>query len=277
MKKWLLFFGVLSYLVFFVLRLPATYLLEKFSPLPRQIEAYGVEGSIFQGRAALVQWRGWRFESVTWDFQPLALATGNAEFTVSFRGQEGEGHTQAGMTLSQELYLKDTHARIRVGALEPLWRPMVLSLEGWILADLEHVFWKAENLDLLGKVTLENAIWDSKPPLPFGNFLVLLDTVKEKATPIQQSDKKNLTEKAPKIQEPLGLAIRGQIADVNGPVQVKGQLLVSLKSNTWRIATSFWPRPKTTEQIRDLVSLLGAPDREGHYSWSSRGQLPSGF
>ncbi|CAK0778407.1 general secretion pathway protein N [Gammaproteobacteria bacterium] len=277
MKKWLLFFGVFSYLFFLVLRLPATYLLEKFGPLPRQIEAYGVEGSVFQGRAALVQWREWRFESVTWNFQPLTLVTGRAEFSVVFRGLEGEGHTQIGVSLSQESYLKDTHVRIRVSALEPLWRPMVLSLEGWVLIDLEHASWKTEHLDLLGKVTLENTIWDSKPPLSFGSYLVALDTVQENAMPVQPPEKTKSAEKNSKTQEPSEPAIRGQITDINGPVQIKGQLLAYLKSKTWQITTSFWARPQTPEQIKNLLSLLGAPNREGHYSWSSRGQLPSDF
>ncbi len=243
--KGLIILGVLAYLGFFILQTPAARVIA-WLPLPVQV--YGASGSIPTGSADLIQWHEWRFEHVTWVLRLLPLVMGHVEFNLTFHNHdEGTGHTRAGVTLQRRFYLTDPHVRLPSKTLEPMW-PMLTNLDGWIVADLDHLSLSNNALDLAGQVTLENVTWKNTPPAPLGDFLVTLETNKDQK-------------------------ILGKIVDRNALLALQGQ--VTLEPNgLWKLTGSIAPRPNTPPKITQFLTFLGHPDQQGRFPLAFGGSLP---
>ena len=244
----LLLLGVLAYLGFLTAQLPAARIAAWVGPLPGHVQVSGIEGSAFSGSAAVVQWKEWRFESVTWSFRPLSLIMGHLELELTFHNADGSGRALVGATVLRQFYLADLHARIQVSALEPLWRPSVLSLSGWVVADIDHFAWPSSGPELTGQAILENIRWESKPPLPLGDFLVTLGT------------------------DPAKSELHGQITDRAGSIETKGQFQIN-PPGLWKVMGTVAPRPNAPAALRQILSFSSKPDREGRFPIAFNGKL----
>ncbi|CAK0745865.1 general secretion pathway protein N [Gammaproteobacteria bacterium] len=310
----LVFLGLLGYLGSLVLQLPVTRILTWVEPLPGQIRVYGAEGTAFAGGAALIGWNNWRFESVTWALRPWDLIMGKLGFDVAFHNpDESKAHTRAGITILGHPYLTDLHARLRVSALEPLWRPTVVNFGGWLGIDLDHLKGTSTNFDLAGQVAFENIAWEGKPPIPLGDFLVILETLNiveeapagnSPATPNEAGASKDGIKGNVKGKRGGEVANKGGIeANVTGPTSrnatgslppsgsghshriLHGKITdrsgpVQVQGQLWLNSQGIWqitgaitPRPNSQPQIRQILSLLGSPDQSGRFPVSLAGRL----
>ncbi|CAK0755934.1 general secretion pathway protein N [Gammaproteobacteria bacterium] len=246
--------GIGAYLIFLVLQLPITHVLARLEPLPEKIRIYGAQGTIIAGNAALVEKENWRLENFTWKVRPWALLKGCLEFVITFQNiDETRGRARVGVTLFGQTYLARPQVRLRLNTLEPLWRPMIINLGGWIDAKLDHVTWSVSGLDTKGQVILENVVWESNPPLSLGDFLIALETVTADNSPNRM--------------------VRGQLSDRGGPIGIQGQLQLD-SQGAWRLTGTLASRSDATPKIRQMLSFLGQPDQDGRFPISFNGRLP---
>lgn len=283
--------GLLAYMVFLITQLPVTHVLSKLEPFPEQIRIYGAEGTFLTGRAALVEKKPWRFEQVTWELRPWALIAGRLEFDVTFHNSdENRGSARIGTTILRHPYFADLRAHLQLSALESLWKPSMIHLGGWLKADLDYLDWSPSGPSLNGQVTLENIIWEGKPAVPLGDFLVMLNTTEETSAAKSED---NTSSKYPKMkgknkpettldsnqqtsqnyEVTLKRIVRGQITDRGGPIQVQGQLQLD-PQGTWHLIGTLTPRANTPNQIRQVLLFLGQPDQDGRFPVSLNGYLP---
>lgn len=265
----LVFLGLLAYLVFLVTQFPITHVLARWAPLPWHLEVYGAEGTLFAGRAALVQKESWRFEQVTWEWHPWALVTGSLEFAVTFHNaDDNRGKARVGVTFFQQPYLQDMQAQLRLSSLDFLWKPAMINIGGWLKAELSLV-WSTVAPSVAGQITLENTVWDGKPPTPLGDFLVTLDDVPAEEDP---TDTKRSND-APPHSSPSQRMVRGHIIDRGGPVQVEGNVQLDMQG-AWRLTGTLNPRPDAPAKIRQTLAFLGRPNSDGRFPLSFNGHLP---
>ncbi len=233
--SWLIGIGLLAYGLSLILQLPAAQLIT-WADVPG-LQAYGLQGQAINGQASLVQWRGWRFEHVTWDWRPVALLAGKLEANVAFHGSDNQGHGRVGMDLTQNYYLADLSAQLPVTALAPLWQPLPLRLAGRVDAAVEQVVWSKNGLvQLAGQLQLKGAAWENNPPLPLGNYTLTLEN--------------------------HGGNAAGTLTSPEGPLEIHGQLGLDRKGS-WQITGHISPRPEASPSLRQALTILGPADREG--------------
>lgn len=98
MKNWKLNVALVVgfYLVFMAAKIPAALIAEHLT-LPPELKISGVSGSVWQGRAAMVQYKNDRFSDVDWQLSPWSLLIGNLSATVKFgRARDANGISGTG-------------------------------------------------------------------------------------------------------------------------------------------------------------------------------------
>lgn len=80
MIRWIIL-GVLFYLALLVAKLPAQFVLAQVE-LPKEIQVFGVDGTIWNGTASSASWKGNTLEKISWQLSPTALLTGKAELAL---------------------------------------------------------------------------------------------------------------------------------------------------------------------------------------------------
>lgn len=85
---WLALLGLLAYVLFLLLSLPAA---QAWSWVSSQVpaQAYGLDGTVWNGQAAVVLQQGRRLEAVQWQLKPASLLTGRLRADIQARLPDG--------------------------------------------------------------------------------------------------------------------------------------------------------------------------------------------
>ncbi|HFD80154.1 MAG TPA: type II secretion system protein N [Gammaproteobacteria bacterium] len=138
-RGWVL--GVVAWLLFLVARAPADRLLPLAQSRLPQVHLAGIEGTLWSGRAALVDVRPLQFSEVRWDLRLLPLLTGRLEFAVDGQLQGRPVHANAGSTLLGRPYLRQVRGRVAASDLTYWLGLSQVGLGGELDFDLDEVRW----------------------------------------------------------------------------------------------------------------------------------------
>lgn len=169
--------GLLAYLIFLVATLPAARAWAWFGEsVP--LQAYGLDGTLWHGRAAVMQDELRRLEAVQWEIRPLSLLRGNLSAEVQAR-LPGDGRLRSTVHLRpNRLRAEDLRLELPAplvltwagidrlpvtvdGRFESLLRELVLVDERLLRAD-GLLSWNSATLAL------------GRQPLPLGNLALRL-------------------------------------------------------------------------------------------------------
>jgi len=249
-KKQVLFYGALalvSYLLFVVVQTPADrlYGLVK-DKLPAKF--YQVDGSIWQGRAALVTVgpRSQQLESLKWELQPASLLLGRAQAAVSFNYDSRNIAAILGRSFGG-YFLRDLNATLAASTVEQLSQQLAFGLKGVFKIELAELSLAGGQLNSAeGKLTWRGAGVELNNT-DFGNFEAVLNTVDG--------------------------TINGAIRDLDGPLKVNGTLVLQ-QSGEYVFAGTVELRDNNRNDLRQGLRFVGTPNAKGVYTIKHQGQLP---
>lgn len=242
-----LLLGVTLYVVFMLLMVPAAWLYNHgLQSRLGGVALYGIQGTVWQGRAAVLRSGGMQLENVHWHLHPWSLLWGRGEAALAFDYQTAPGRLVAARSLSGDWYARDVDVELPAGQLAPMLRMPGAELGGRLLLHLNTLTVKQ------GKVTAAEGslLWEKaalRQPLAveLGSFAITLQTT--------------------------GQGVSGVLIDRGGAVQAQG-LLKLQPDGQYQITATFAARdPKLGQGLR----LFGTPGPDGRVNYSTTGRLPS--
>lgn len=239
--------GVGAFLIFAVATFPASVVLSRLGSAG--VRAGGVSGSIWNGRAQVLQVRGANIGSVEWKLHVLPLFTAHLNADVKVTRVDGFATTQLSIGPTGSISLKALAASLPLSALPPGTIP-----GGWV-GTLNARFsqltvekgWPTKVDGTLDAVDLTGP---ARKPAKVGSYRVIFDPGASTAEVLQ-----------------------GQLADAgDGPIEIKGT--VQLKTDrSYVIEALVAARPGAPRNLVQSLEFLGPPDPQGRRQFSMAGTM----
>lgn len=239
--------GVGAYLVFAVATLPATLVTSRLGGTG--VNTAGVEGTVWKGRAQVVQVANSNLGSVSWDLHVLALFTARLRADVQLARIDGFARGVVTVSASGNVRLRNVTASLPLSALPAGGLP-----RGWMgtlnlkLADLAVE--KGWPTVVNGTVEAVDLVGPPRKPANIGSY--------------------KLTFPDPAAKSTEGLA--GALVDTAGPLQIAGTLLLK-PDRSYQIDGLVATRPTTPRDVADALQILGPADAQGRRPFSLAGTM----
>jgi len=239
--------GVGAFVVFLLVTFPASVVLSRLDSAG--IDAAGVSGSIWNGRAQVLQVQGVNVGSVEWKLHFLPLLTAHLQADVKVTRSDGFANTQLSVGPSGILTLKSLTASLPLSALPPNMIP-----GGWA-GTVNAKF---------ARLTLEKG-W----PTQVDGSLDAVDVFGPARKPAKLGSYRVIFEPAASNAEML----EGKLADAgDGPLQINGT--VQFKSDrSYTVDAFVATRPDAPRNLVTSLEYLGPPDAQGRRQFSMAGTM----
>lgn len=238
--------GVGAFVILALVTLPASIVLSRLGSAG--IVASGVSGSIWNGKAQVLQISGTNVGSVEWDLHVLPLFTLHLNADVKVSRVDGFASTALSVGPGGTVTLKGLSASLPLSAVN---HPQ---LNGWT-GQLNARF---------ARLTLDNG-W----PTVVDGSLDAVDVTGPPRRPANVGSYRIVFDPAASTAE----QIQGAISDGgNGPLQINGT--VRLKTDrTYEVDALVAPKANTPQNLARALEFLGPPDPQGRRQFSMAGAL----
>ncbi|MBC7983963.1 MAG: type II secretion system protein N [Candidatus Obscuribacterales bacterium] len=243
--------GAVAYLIFLVATAPATL-------LTRRLASQGVviaeaSGSVWSGRAAAIQYRGFTLGATQWRINAAALLLGR--LTLEFKSKRDDGFVNATVSarLSGKLHISDLRAALPLSAIGSMSSGMVRGWQGNLQAQVaELVLVQGWPVYLRGTIDATELVGPASQPASIGGYSVSFDGSDANGTAGE---------------------LQGQLSSRdNAPLDVAGFLRLQ-PNRQYVIDAQVGTRTNAPEQIRKALEYLGPPDAQGRRPLSVSGSL----
>jgi general secretion pathway protein N len=239
--------GVGAFLLFAVVTLPAGIVLSWFAS--SGVYAGGVSGSIWNGRAQVLQIQGANIGSVEWKLHALPLLTAHANADVKVTRIDGFAQTELSVGPTGTISLKSLAASLPLSALPANTIP-----GGWA-GTLNGRF---------SQLTLENG-W----PTQANGTLEVLDLNGPARKPAKAGSYRIVFDPAASTADGL----KGAITDAgDGPLQVNGTIQLK-PDRSYAVSALIAARPDAPRNLVQTLEFLGPPDAQGRREFNTEGTL----
>lgn len=246
MKRHLKFLAIggLAFALFLLARLPASVLVDQLGTY--QVFARGLTGTVWRGSAQGIDILGMQLGPSSWQFRFLSLL--RARPAVSFNTTIG-GESLSGIAASRgrgQVRLTNVMGRIPIEALAA-YLPT-----GFFTGTAQIDLSKLELLNnwpvaIDGQLLVQDVkALTTRPPTAFGDYEVSFTEQNE----------------AP---------LTGILRDVNGPVELSGQLQLEA-DRSFKLDATLMPRPGASPQISNMLNFVGPLDNQGRRTLSFSGR-----
>ncbi len=245
-------FGLVIYGVFVLGMVPASWVYSHgLQSRLGGVALYGVQGTVWQGRASLLTSRGTQLQNLQWDLHPWALLWGRMEAALRFDYQAAPGKTVVGRTVTGNWYLRDADLALPAQRLAPLLRMPGAELGGKLALRLSSLTVKQGRVTAAdGELSWEKAALRKPLEVELGTFAVNLETTAD--------------------------GVSGALMDRGGAVQAQG--LLKLQANgQYQLTATFASRNPQQPLITQGLRLFGTPGPDGRVKYSTKGVLPPLF
>ena len=239
--------GVSAFIIFALVTLPAAVVMSWLGSAG--VSAGGVSGTIWNGRAQVLQVQGAHIGSVEWKLHVLPLFMAHASADVKVTRIDGFATTQLSASPAGTVRLKGLTASLPLSALPPNTIP-----GGWT-GTLNGKF---------TQLTLEKG-W----PTEVGGTLDIVDLTGPARNPAQAGGYHIVFDPAASSAE----VSKGAISDAgDGPLQVSGTL--ELKSDrSYKLEALIAARPNAPRNLVQTLEFLGPPDEQGRRQFATEGTM----
>lgn len=239
--------GVGAFLLFALATFPASVVLSRLGSAG--VRAGGVSGSIWNGRAQVLQVRGANIGGVEWKLHVLPLFTAHVNADVKVTRADGFATTQLSVGPTGSISLKALTASLPLSALPPGAIP-----GGWV-GTLNAKFSQliVENgwpTKVDGSLDAVDLTGPARKPAKVGSYRVVFDPTASSAEMLQ-----------------------GTLSDAgDGPLEIKGT--VQLKTDrSYTIDALIAARPNAPRSLVNSLEYLGPPDPQGRRQFSMAGTM----
>ncbi len=243
----LLALGVCAFIIFAVTTLPASVVLSWLAS--SGINAGGVSGSIWNGRAQVLQIQGANIGGVEWKLHALPLLTAHLNADVKVTRIDGFATLELSASPTGTVTMTDLTASLPLSAVPPSVIPGGLSatLNGRFARLTLNDGWPTA---VDGTLDVVDLTWPGRRPVKVGDYRVTFDPAASTAE-----------------------VLKGMIVDAgDGPVQFNG--VVELKSDrSYAVDALVAARPGAPRDLVTTLEFLGPPDEQGRRNFSMAGTL----
>ena len=237
--------GLLAYLIFALVTLPATVVIGRLQPLG--IRAGGVTGTVWNGNAQVVQVAGANLGALTWQLHVLPLLTLRAIADVKV--QRSDGFAQGTVSArSGSIDLRNLTAALPLSAL-----PAQVAPGGWSgSVNAKLVTLTLENgwpTSADGTIEVMDLTGPARKPASIGSYQVKFPA--EKSTPG---------------------ALTGTVKDVGGPIQIDGTIQLKAADRSYLVEGRVATKPDAPPEITRALEYL-PPDAQGRREFSLSGTM----
>jgi len=239
----------LLYVAFVLLLVPADRIYAVFKDyISLPLKLYQIEGTLWKGRAGVVQINTERLESVSWDFQPHALLLGRIEIKSAFEKDGGYLNAVIGRRVNGDLYAKNADAKFPASVIEPLLSRIPLGLTGELSITINTMNVSSNIISALdGDIHWRDAGIGQPSNIDVGNFVMVLETTDD--------------------------GIKGVLNNTDeGPLQVDG-LLVLNPDGTYKLTSTFVISDPGRADLKQALRFVGTPGPTGKVSMTRSGTL----
>jgi hypothetical protein len=244
---WLIVYGLLGYLLFIVIQLPASIAWRQVpASIKQTISINSLEGSIWSATATGVMVNGHALGKMAWHLSPLALITGHLGGDVQIRHPLGTLQGDFEIDNKQIVELHNLQGKFNAALLEPLARPMMLN--GQFNIDIDDARLKrASLLEINGTAQWHDAALSGIQDLELGQILV-------KAVPNAGGS-------------------RLQVSNQNGVIKINGEITLAPNGH-YNLNLSLLNRDKRRKELDTVLGMLGKPDTSGRVNFRQAGIIP---
>lgn len=242
--------GVIIYLVFLLVYLPANWLVS-IVPLPNNVAISGAEGTLWQGQASLVTIDQRQIEQVSWQLSPWGLLVGKADidFKIGNRATPVSGKGSISWSFSG---LRANNIRFDLPdsfLLAGARLPFKTQIDGDVSLMVEILEQgKPWCEQLSGKLFLNNTnVKNQYGVYPLGNISLGLSCL--------DGQLKIATDETQNVLGLTGSAILGE-------------------SNLVKVSAKIKPTDAQPRDLREALSFLGRQDSQGYYPINYQGVVP---
>jgi len=245
--SWLIVYGVLGYLLFLVVQVPAGFVWQQLpAGLTQRVAMNSLQGSAWSATASGVRVNGQVLGNVTWSLHPLVLLTGRVGGAVRVRHPLGKVQAKLALDSGQRLALRDVRGDFNAGLLDPLTRPVML--DGQIVLDLEAVrLQRGTLLEASGTVQWREAGVSGITDLPLGQIRI-------KAVPDNSGT-------------------RLQVSNRDGAIEINGVISVT-PNGRYRLDLTLRNRDRKRKDLDTMLAMLGKADATGRVKFRQAGVIP---
>lgn len=239
--------GVGAFLIFAVVTLPASIVTTWLGS--SGIYAGGVSGTIWNGRAQVLQVQGTNIGSVEWKLHALSLFTAHANVDLKVTRVDGFAQTQLSVGPTGTMNFKALAASFPLGALP---------------ANVIPGGWAGTVNGRFSQLTLEKG-W----PTQVNGTLEVLDLTGPARKPAKAGSYRILFDPAASTAEVL----KGAISDAgDGPLQVNGTIQLK-PDRSYAVEALVAARPDAPRNLVQALEFLGPPDAQGRRQFNTEGTL----
>ncbi|HFE39424.1 MAG TPA: type II secretion system protein N [Gammaproteobacteria bacterium] len=254
MKSWIkyLLLGVLSYLLFLIVQLPANkayYFLEDLleeKNIP--VELFDLKGTAWHGSAGTLIYEGNRFESVAWEFHPLDLLKAKASISVRLKSKELSLKGMLSKNLSGDVELQNVQANVSATALLKLLKIPAVKLKGTFLLNLAQMQSSGKTL----KYVQGRLLW-SDAESQFPQKLILGDVFADVST----------------LDDGV---IKVKLGDGGGPLELRGDVTLS-PDGKYDVKGYFSARAGRQSILGRSLGFIGRYNAKGKAEFNRTGNI----
>lgn len=237
--------GIAAYILVALFTLPASMLVSRLAPYG--IAAAGVDGTVWNGRAQVVQAGATNLGSASWNLHVLPLFLARLQADVKLTRVDGFAQAAITATPSGRVSLKQLTASLPLSAL-----PAGATPGGW-----------AGTVNLkLAELTVEQG-W----PVRIEGTIETMDLTGPARKPANMGSYQVTFPAAENGQE-----LAGALTDLGGPLEIAGSLRLK-PDRSYLIEGLVATRPDAPKTIVDSLQYLGAPDAQGRRPFSIAGTM----
>jgi general secretion pathway protein N len=245
--RWLIALGLLTFLAFAIISLPASVLLGFLQPYG--ITTAGAGGTAWNGRAQVLQVRGVTVGAVEWQLHPLALLTLELAADVKIKRPQGSAQSKVALKSAASIRFQDLTASLPLSAL----------------SGIAPAGWNGTVNMKFSELVLNNG-W---PTVAVGTTEILnLSSANNKGA---LSGSYRLTLPAQGAQVTAD-RLAADLVDLGGPLQIQGRLELR-PDRSYLLTGNVAARPEAPPNLANQLQILGPADAEGRRPFSLEGTL----
>lgn len=250
-RRWLVLGGLLAALLTAVLSAPAPYLYAWFAPANLPVTVSGMEGTLRHGTIRAVAHQGRVVaRDVEWGWRPSSLLRLGTGWNLRFAGPV-TGEAVLDVSVTGSLSLSGLRAAGDVPGVMAAAGFGGLPLQGQMATRVDTLTIDRQGRPraLQGRAELLGLSWAvGKEPLVIGDFRADLETDEDEALVATIS------------------------APESSPVEATGE--ASLQADgSYQADVRVRARDSASEQVRNILGIIGQPDAQGYYRLRQRGSL----
>lgn len=253
-----LFRGILLFVVVLllglVLKMPVGLFLDDSGRLG-PVQLFGVEGTVWSGRAAGVQVHNERIENIRWDIKPLYLFLGQARAHIAFGYLGGKGELDASVSVGQKAHIENAVYRAPADSFAQHFGQGFFGLEGDIelqIDQLTHPLNSQYVENTQGFIYWQKAGASYPMAARLGNVSIEIS---------QQA-----------AEEGANSPLIATLSNQGGEVSIDGQASINA-ARQYTTDITLKPTAQITNATQGALDGALRADRQGHYSVRRQGRL----